>query len=211
MIDLRRDEIAGKNEVNKRLEQEAMLNKANRFAASSHTPVQTNDEPSIVQSKYQNEDQIVTKELRVIFQLIDQNGDNRISSLEIRKLFYVLGFEKDYKTNAQRSIFDKISQGELDFKNFSIALNNCSKRKIQPKENVLRAFKYFEKGIDSKINGEYLSIILQSYKGKWSEGCANSMMRNAGFSKSKKIDYESFVSTLYSVWDCKSASEILSL
>ena len=90
MTDIRRDEIAGKDRVDKRLEREAMLNKANHFASSSHSSVLTNDEQSIKALECQSDNQIPSKELRVIFQLIDQNRVNRMSSLKISKLFDVV-------------------------------------------------------------------------------------------------------------------------
>lgn len=90
MTDIRRDEIAGKDRVDKHLERESMLNKTNHFASSSHSSVLTNDEQSIKALECQSDNQIPSKELRVIFQLIDQNRVNRMSSLKISKLFDVV-------------------------------------------------------------------------------------------------------------------------
>lgn len=191
-----RDEIAVKNRVDKRLEQEAVLNKANHFAASSSLKESYADSIKLKLTD-QNDNQIACEELLVMFQLIDLNGDDKISSMEIRKLLHVLGFEKDHDESPQINLFGKIFEGEVDFKTFFTAMNNCSKMKTQSKERALRAFEYFDKEKNGGIHGEDLAMVLQSYKGKWSKETANSIMRNAGLSTTKQIDYRDFVSTIF--------------
>ncbi len=209
------DHIA-RGKVEERLKLEAILSSANRFAAeepgksdsSLDNPNSPDGGSNFLEEEYYYKG--ATKELRVMFQLIDLDDNDQLSCMELGKLFYV-GFEKDYKELPQKNILDKTLNGDLDFNTFVTALNNCSKRNTRySKETVLRAFKYFENK-DGEITGPDLLRILQSYEGKWDEKHAASMVRNAGLSTAKNIDYKEFVSTLFTVWACDNASEILNL
>ena len=189
---------------------EAEVNRANTFA-SQLSQGQPNDS-DFTYLQNENIDLNSLNELQIIFQLIDTDGDDKISCIELMKLFYVLGSRKDHTNNPQKDVMDEIFQGNLDFKTFAISVNNCSKKDTKySKETVLHAFQFFEKETVNEISGADLFHILQSYDGKWNEASADSIMRNAGFTITKNLDYREFVSTLYSVWACENASEILSL
>ena len=213
MIEIRYNDHGARGKVEERLKLEALLSSANRFAAAEPSSDTQSDDCGYDLEGGEECSKGITKELTVMFQLIDLDDNDQLSCTELGKLFRVLDLEQDDKELPKRNKWDKSWNGEVDFESFVIALNNCSKRNTRySKKTVLRAFEYFEnKDKPGEIVGSYLLRILQSYEGKWDEKSANSMIRNAGLSTAKNIDYGDFVSTLYSVWNCENASEILKL
>ncbi len=183
------------------------MHRANHFASAIQSPFDSNKD--FIGEDNEVYDQSILTELRVIFQLIDVNGDGKINDEELRKIRYVLGFEDDTSNQVDNTC--TLEPYEFDFKSFITELNNCSRRIDRSEETVLCAFQYFSKGSMDQINCKSLSSIMQSFTGKWSKEQASAMMRNAGFSKSKIINYKQFVSTMYSIWTCKNASELFNL
>lgn len=182
------------------------MHKANHFASAIQSPFDSSQD---FIGEDEVHDQSILTELRVIFQLIDVNGDGKINDEELQKIRYVLGFEDD--PSNQVDITCTLKPCEFDFKSFTTELNNCSRRIDRSEETVLCAFQYFSKGSIDKINCKSLNSILQSFTGKWSKEQASVMMKIAGISKSKIINYKELVSTMYSIWTCKNASELFNL
>lgn len=193
-----------------RIERESNMEFANRFASHGSNGLSNDGDGSMLNS-FEVEAKIM-KELRVIFQLIDLDCNDKLSSEEIGKLFFVLGYDNENDYTPVDSLTNDIHSGDLDYKTFISTLNKCSKKNTKyNKETVFAAFQYFGKGIEGKIHGEELLNILQSFKGKWDKECAYKMVKNAGLSTSKFIDYREFVSNLFAVWSCEGVSEILKL
>lgn len=207
--DIRRDEKGGRKRVEEHLELEVVLNRANCFAAYPSLP--SSDSSQFKLSREEDVDDSVIQELRALFQLIDLNGNEKLSCIELVKLFDSLCFQKDYKHTLHRDVFERLLQGKLDFQTFVTALNNCSNKNTQySEEGIIRAFQYFGKDT-GEISGEDLLQLLQSYDGKWNKKTAISMMKNTGLSTTKNIDFGEFISTIHTVWACTNASEVLHL
>jgi Ca2+-binding EF-hand superfamily protein len=188
--------------IEKRLEKEEVVNRANMLAASTPSPTaeDTSSNPAVY------------NEVKVIFQLIDINGDEKLSRVELKRLLYVLGFDDEFKNiSTTHKLLHRAAEEDVDFQSFFSVLNACAKPTDQSKVSVLRAFNYFDSAGKGEIHSESLHGILRSYEGKWNDEDTQIMMRNAGLSKSKPINYSVFISTLYSVWECDCASQLLYL
>lgn len=194
-----------------RIEKERNDESANRHATNvSTTSTISNNEDGFL-NEFQVDEKIMA-ELRVIFQLIDLDCNDKLSSEEIGKLFFVLGYDNGHESTSVDSLTNDIHGGDLDYETFIRTLNMCSKKDTKySQETVLEAFHYFSKEYNDKIHGEELLSILQSYKGKWDKECAYKMVKNAGLSTTKYINYKEFVSNLFAVWSCNGVSEVLKL
>ncbi len=210
IIDAYRDEAKCRKKVDMRIKRECNLASAIRFAGLPSVRKTSKDEISFL--KQFDVDEKTMKELRVIFQLIDLDCNDKLSAKEIGKLFFVLGYDYGDEYASVGSLTNDMLGGDVDFKAFISTLNQCSRKDTKySKETTITAFEYFEKESGGKIHGEELLHILQSYKGKWEKERAYKMMKNAGLSTTRPIDYREFVSNLFSVWNCHGVTEILRL
>ncbi len=181
---------------------------ANHFATNTSISKTVVDQ-DVLLDEFNVEEKTMT-ELRVIFQLIDLDCNDKLSSEEISKLFLVLGYDNEHEYTSVDSLTNDIHGGDLDYKTFISTLNMCSKKDTKySKHAILEAFRYFSKDNQGRIHGEELLNILQSYSGKWDKECAYKMMKNAGLSTTKYIDYRELVTNLFAVWNCNGVTEVL--
>lgn len=204
------DQTKGKNRVENRMRQEAELHAVNQFAAGDESLTESNHDYFINNSD-ECLDQVSMRELKVIFDLLDLNEDGKINKIEIEKLYQTLGFDIDLEVCRDKEQIQSIlGDGDLNFEKFVYILNRCTAHHdVQSEEAVISAFDYFS--TQGHLLGEHLNLILQSYEGRWAKEYSAFMLKNAGISCSKMIDYRGFIHTLYSIWGCKNASDLMKL
>jgi len=205
--DMRCDEKKARQGIEDRLKLESVISEANRYA--SDPIVQKSTKPDYNEHEIAREFKCeikVVRELRQVFQLIDFDGDGVLSFTELGRLHKILGYE----SNVNEQTVDKKNE-TIDFRTFLMASSACQNEAFPySKTMVLDAFEYFSRDTNEyEISKDNLLNVLQSYDGKWEESHASNIL--AGFSSVKNIQYEEFVSSLFSVWSCKNIYDLLDL
>ncbi|XP_069107104.1 calmodulin-like [Argopecten irradians] len=133
------------------------------------------------------------QEIKRIFRLIDENGDQRMSKHEIYRAVQYIG------CNPTRADIDELmspadvdKDGYVGYKEFEKILMRAISKIDYEKQHIMNSFKMFDKNGDGYITANELRAILSAAGGECLEEEVKDLMREADVNKDGKISYEEF-------------------
>ncbi|CAH1775337.1 unnamed protein product [Owenia fusiformis] len=136
-------------------------------------------------------------DLRIAFNLLDKDKDGTITKDELKVV--MTAFHQSVTDKELDEIFAKVDldrNGRIDFKEFLTMLED--KMKVQCEDAEMRqAFKVFDRDNNGYIDCDELKSTMDDLGVKLSNKDVDSMMKEAGVGKSKRIYYEDFVKMMY--------------
>ncbi|XP_041361540.1 neo-calmodulin-like isoform X2 [Gigantopelta aegis] len=128
------------------------------------------------------------------FNLFDQNGDGQICLEELGKVIRALGFnptEKQIKEVAKE--LDKDGSGTCTFEDFKQLMKEKPPSKEDFADEMLRAFKIFDKDGNNFIEPDELRHVMTQLGEPLTDEQVNLMIQCADLNKDGKLDYQEFV------------------
>ena len=145
---------------------------------------------------FDNVSQNKLKEYKNIFDLHDSNKDGNVNSLELANIL------KSININASdeeiKEIIEELElegNNEVNFENF-VSIVNRREKDVDSEEEVLKAFKLFDKEGNGLININELKNIMLSVGKNIKEEELNVMLKEADTDMDGYINYEEFIRSL---------------
>ena len=136
------------------------------------------------------------KEYKTIFDKYDYNKDGVINSIELANILKAINI--DASNQEIQEIIEEIEleeNGEINFDSF-INIVKRKEKDIDTEEEVLNAFKIFDKEGNGLININELKHIMVTLGKNLSESEINDMLKEADIDGDGYINYEEFVRSL---------------
>ncbi|KAJ3679868.1 hypothetical protein LUZ60_016146 [Juncus effusus] len=137
-------------------------------------------------------------QLKIVFDLIDSNGDGKISSAELRKLMISLGHEKSTSQEEVEGMVKELDlngDGQIDFEEFSQAVT-CGGAKGDH-EALAEAFEVFDRDKNGLISARELRRVLVGLgHGKCSLRDCRLMIRGVDKNGDGMVDFDEFKSMM---------------
>lgn len=132
------------------------------------------------------------QELREAFSLFDRNGDGKLTRDELQKTLEAVGCIS--RDEIEREVSKACGpKGECEFANF-LALMSRLMRDESQSDDLLEAFRVFDRGNNGHVSSEELKKILQSEKMTVTD--IEELLKDMGMDEDGDIDYEAFVKKL---------------
>lgn len=129
------------------------------------------------------------------FKLFDSNQDGVIDKDEFSEVTKSIGM--DQTAESIKHIIDTIgSDDKVTFTQF-IGVMSGKMKNMDTEDDVLEAFKVFDKDGTGKVNAEELTNALSIFCPTLSESDRNALVNEAGVDGDGKIAYEEFVKKLF--------------
>ena len=138
------------------------------------------------------------KNYKEIFEMFDSNKDGFITSVELANIFKILDIN-----SSDEEIKEIIEENELEgfdqinYENF-ISIINRKEKDIDNEEEVIKAFKVFDKEGNGLININDLKNIMINVGNAISEKEINDLLMEADLDMDGFINYEEFIRALLS-------------
>ena len=133
------------------------------------------------------------KDLQDIFDQFDKDKDGKISGKELANAMFSMGQNPtDDEINEMMREVDLNQDGKIDFDEFMILMTNNSPE-TQAEEEVINAFRVFDKEGNGLIASSELKHIMMTIGDKMSEEEAEEMVNEADIDEDGMINYEEFV------------------
>ena len=138
-------------------------------------------------------------EYKEAFQIFDRHGEGAISSKELGTIMRSLGLnpsDEDLKEISE-SFDNEKNNNLIDFNSFLIIM---AKRKndIDKEEDLLEAFRVFDKENNGKISARELRYVMMSSGEDLNENDIEDMIHEASTDNEEYIDYHKFVKLMIS-------------
>ena len=133
------------------------------------------------------------KDLQDIFDQFDKDKDGKISGKELANAMISMGQNPtDDEINEMMREVDLNQDGKIDFDEFMILMTKSSPE-TQAEEEVINAFRVFDKEGNGLIASSELKHIMMTIGDKMSEEEAEEMVNEADIDEDGMINYEEFV------------------
>ena len=137
------------------------------------------------------------KEYKEAFEIFDKNKDGNITAYELANVMKSLNMDptEDELLEMINEV-DLDGNGEIDFEEFVTLMNRRSKE-TDTEEDVISAFKMFDRGMLGKISVTELRQIMKEYNEEYSNEELDEMLREADTDMDGYIDYEDIIGKLF--------------
>ena len=143
------------------------------------------------EEEYISEEQ--RKELQDVFDQFDKDKDGKISGLELGNAMMSMGQNPtEEEINEMMREVDLNQDGKIDFDEFMILMTRSSPD-TQTEEEVINAFRVFDKEGNGLIASSELKHIMMTIGDKMTEEEAEEMVNEADIDEDGMINYEEFV------------------
>jgi calmodulin len=133
------------------------------------------------------------KEFRDAFELFDKDKDGTITAKELANVMKSLNQDPtEQELNEMIAEVDIDGNGQIDFEEFVCLMNRRSKE-TDTEEEVINAFKVFDKDGQGLISSTELHHIMTTLGDKLTEEEVGEMIREADIDGDGYINYEEFV------------------
>ena len=133
------------------------------------------------------------KDLQDIFDQFDKDKDGKISGKELANAMFSMGQNPtDDEINEMMREVDLNQDGKIDFDEF-ITLMMKSSPDTQTEDEVINAFRVFDKEGNGLISSAELKHIMMTIGDKMTEEEADEMVNEADIDEDGMINYEEFV------------------
>ena len=133
------------------------------------------------------------KDLQDIFDQFDKDKDGKISGKELANAMFSMGQNPtDDEINEMMREVDLNQDGKIDFDEFMILMTKSSPE-TQAEEEVINAFRVFDKEGNGLIASSELKHIMMTIGDKMTEEEADEMVNEADIDEDGMINYEEFV------------------
>ena len=133
------------------------------------------------------------KELQDIFDQFDKDKDGKISGKELANAMESMGQNPtDEEINEMMREVDLNRDGKIDFDEF-MAIMTKNSPETQTEEEVINAFRVFDKDGKGLISSAELKHIMMTIGDKMTEEEADEMVNEADIDEDGMINYEEFV------------------
>ena len=137
-------------------------------------------------------------EYKKIFNLHSKEQDGNVNTSELANIFKSINI--DASDEEIKEIIQKLdleNKKEINYDEFLTIINQKDKD-VDEEEEVLKAFKVFDKEGNGLININELKDIMLNIGNNWSEDELNKMLGEADIDMDGYINYEEFVRTMMS-------------
>ena len=139
-----------------------------------------------------------TEEYKKIFKLYSNNDDGYINKSELATIFKSINIDaSDEEIKEIMKQLDLEEKNKINYDEF-LSLINQGEKGFDEQEEVLKAFKVFDKDGNGLINIKELKDIMLSLGNNWDENEINEMLADADYDMDGYINYEEFVRTMMS-------------
>ena len=138
------------------------------------------------------------EEYKKIFELHSKEQEGNVNTKELANIFKAINI--DASDEEIKDIIKKIDledKKEINYDEFLTIINQREKD-VDEEEEVLKAFKVFDKDGNGLININELKDIMLNVGNNWSENEINEMLGEADIDMDGYINYEEFVRTMMS-------------
>ncbi|KAL5014105.1 hypothetical protein ScPMuIL_008375 [Solemya velum] len=134
---------------------------------------------------------------RDAFAMFDKNNDGHISEKELGVVTRGLGLNPSEKQLKQMmKEVKKNHNGMIEYEDFKKLMKKQSKSREKEKDDMIRAFRMFDKDGNNYIDKKELKRVMSELGETLSEDEISEMLRIADSNKDGKIDYQEFASFL---------------
>ena len=145
---------------------------------------------------FNNISQNKKKEYKSIFDLYDSNKDGSVNSAELANILKSIDINaSDEEIKEIIEEIDLEGNNEVNFENF-VSIVNRREKDVDSEEEVLKAFKLFDKEGNGLININELKNIMLTVGKNISEVELNDMLKEADIDMDGFINYEEFIRSL---------------
>ena len=138
------------------------------------------------------------EEYKKIFTLHSNGQDGYVNASELSKIFKAINIEpSDEELKEIIKKLDLEVKKEINYEEF-LSIINQREKDVDLEEEVLNAFKVFDKDGNGLINVNELKNIMMNIGNNWSENEINELLDNADIDMDGFINYEEFVRTMMS-------------
>ena len=133
------------------------------------------------------------KDFQDIFDQFDKDKDGKISGKELQNAMFSMGQNPtEDEINEMMREVDLNQDGKIDFDEFMILMTKSSPE-TQAEEEVINAFRVFDKEGNGLIASSELKHIMMTIGDKMTEEEAEEMVNEADIDEDGMINYEEFV------------------
>ena len=131
-----------------------------------------------------------------IFEMYDSNKDGNVNSLELANILKAIDINaSDEEIKDIIAEMDLEGNGEINFENF-VSIVKRREKDVDNEEEVLNAFKLFDKEGNGLININELKHIMLTVGNNISETELNDLLKEADTDNDGYINYEEFIRSL---------------
>ena len=131
-----------------------------------------------------------------IFEMYDSNKDGNVNSLELANILKAIDINaSDEEIKDIITEMDLEGNGEINFENF-VSIVKRREKDVDNEEEVLNAFKLFDKEGNGLININELKHIMLTVGNNISETELNDLLKEADTDNDGYINYEEFIRSL---------------
>ena len=137
------------------------------------------------------------KEYKEAFEIFDKNKDGNITANELANVMKSLNM--DPTEDELHEMIDEVDldgNGEIDFEEFVTLMNRRSKE-TDTEEDVINAFKMFDKDMEGKISVTEIRHIIKEYDEELDDDVLDEMLREADSDMDGFVNYEDIIGTLF--------------
>ena len=139
-----------------------------------------------------------TDEYKKIFKLYSNGENGYVNTSELSKIFKAINIDaSDEEIKEIIKKLDLEDKKEINHEEF-LTIINQKEKDIDGVEEVLKAFKVFDKDGNGLININELKNIMLNIGNNWSEDEINEMLGEADFDMDGYINYEEFIRRMMS-------------
>ena len=138
------------------------------------------------------------EEYKKIFELHSKEQEGNVNTKELANIFKAINIDaSDEEIKDIIKKMDLEDKKEINYDEFLTIINQREKD-VDEEEEVLKAFKVFDKDGNGLININELKDIMLNVGNNWSENEINEMLGEADIDMDGYINYEEFVRTMMS-------------
>ena len=140
------------------------------------------------------------KEYKSIFEMHDSNKDGSVNSLELANILKWININiSDEEIKEIMTEIELEGNGEINYDEF-ISILNKREKDVDNEEELLKAFKVFDKEGNGLININELKHIMLTVGTNLSECEINDMLTEADTDMDGYINYEEFIRSIVAKW-----------
>ena len=138
------------------------------------------------------------KEYKEAFEMFDKNKDGNITGNELANVMKSLNMDPtEFELHEMIDEVDLDGNGEIDFEEF-VALMNRRSKETDTEEDVISAFKMFDRDMAGKISVTELRHLMKEYNEDYSNEELDEMIREADSDMDGFVNYEDIIEHLFS-------------
>ena len=138
------------------------------------------------------------EEYKKVFELHSKGQEGNVNTQELANIFKSINIDaSDEEIKEIIKKLDLEDKKEINYDEF-LTIINQKEKDVDEEEEVLKAFKVFDKDGNGLININELKDIMLNMGNNWSENEINEMLAEADIDMDGYINYEDFVRTMMS-------------